>query len=197
MSQNTSWPLEGSREKNQSPVKDLIPSLSMNASTTQSPLTSTSSVQLNGMFAPLSSPPRRSVQHTIQQDIPHSASGYYFHHPQITSQEVRSIGHPMSLTPPVALAQPVPSGHRSDAASSNVVLSPAQLYGTTAKGEKYPLDLGPYVQQGLPMKMSKACSDKAIDFFAAKFPGGFDLSDLNPPLRIQRDVSQIEIAEVS
>lgn len=97
------------------------------------------------------------------------------------------------LGPPQPLGQPQRLGRHPMDQLGRPPAGP--VFGLTARGEKYPVDLAPYLQQGIPLKISRACEDQNIQFFASKFPEGFDLSDLEAPFSIKRDVSQIEIAD--
>lgn len=65
-------------------------------------------------------------------------------------------------------------------------LQQQQQFSFTPNGDRYPIALTPYLDKGKPMKLAQVCQDKDLDFFVAKFPEGFDLKDLAPPIVAQR-----------
>lgn len=87
---------------------------------------------------------------------------------------------------------PHPSGTRLPTSTkTDVPISPP--VEVTPQGEKYPLDLKPFLTQGVPLRIAQAVSDTDLRFYAARFPSTFDLPSLAQPIAVSRDVSQLEL----
>lgn len=77
--------------------------------------------------------------------------------------------------------------------STNVGVPVPPVHEMTLHGEKYPVDLKPFLHQGKPLRIASIAHDTASKFYAARFPFGFDVPDLAQPVSICRDTSHIEI----